>query len=410
MRGCNAAYYLIHSMLAAGFEYSERDRELAEIFARAAEIAGCKRIIYLGGLGETGSELSEHLSSRREVESALASRSVPVTVLRAAMIIGSGSSSFETLRFLVERLPMMITPRLVSTESQPIAVDNVLVYLVSCLETPATIGRVLDIGGPDILSYREIMAKLAEALGLPRRWVIPAPRLTPRLSSLWIHLVTPMSHRIARPLAEGLRNRVVCRSDGALRLMPQRLLSIREAIEAALGMPDDRRLESQRSDAVPIPGDPVWAGSTTFVNRFETEAKATQGQLFRAVCLVCDHKGWLAADGSDSSWRIIRVKPTRSLVLRAEGRMPGELVVEIEVQSNNQQPDTSRLVWTRRFSPRGLAGLAYGYTALRLYDLRLRAVRRTIYRMAAGEVRAESVAEPERQVAGSISEALSIDG
>jgi uncharacterized protein YbjT (DUF2867 family) len=188
----------------------------------------------LGGLGETGQGLSEHLSSRREVEAALGGAGVPVTVLRAAMIIGSGSASFEILRYLVERLPIMITPRWVSTESQPIAVRDVLHYLIAAMTTPETTGRTIDIGGPEVWSYLRVMREMAAALQLRRRLVIPVPVLTPRLSSLWIHLVTPLHASIARPLAEGLKNRVVCRNDDALRLMPHRCLTIREAMDAAL--------------------------------------------------------------------------------------------------------------------------------------------------------------------------------
>ena len=234
LRGCQAAYYLVHSMVATGASYADADRRLAETFATATARAGVGRIIYLGGLGEQGQGLSEHLSSRREVERVLAAGPVPVTVLRAAMIIGAGSASFEILRYLVERLPIMITPRWVMTPSQPIAIGNVLAYLVACLAVPATVGRTLDIGGPDVVTYVELMRVMSEERGLRRRLVLPVPVLTPRLSSLWIHLVTPVSHRIARPLAEGLRNPVVCRDDEAARLMPQRLLGVRESIRAAL--------------------------------------------------------------------------------------------------------------------------------------------------------------------------------
>jgi len=213
MSGCEAAYYLVHSMMVAGQDYAAQDRALAEVFAAAAARAGVRHIIYLGGLGESGADLSEHLASRREVEAALASKGTPVTVLRAAMIIGSGSASFEILRYLVERLPVMITPRWVQTECQPIAVSNVLHYLVPCLEVAETEGATLDIGGSDTLWYRELMNIMAESRGLRKRLVIPVPVLTPRLSSLWIHLVTPLSAGIATPLAEGLRNRVVCRDD-----------------------------------------------------------------------------------------------------------------------------------------------------------------------------------------------------
>src|SRR5208337_1755561 len=191
LEGCEAAFYLVHSMMSAGSGYAEHDRQLASTFARASKNAGVKRIIYLGGLGETGPDLSEHLSSRREVEEALASSGVPVTVLRAAMIIGSGSASFEILRYLVERLPVMVTPKWVSTPCQPIAVRNVIGYLVGVLAVPETAGGVFDIGGPDVFCYRDIMRIMAEELGLRRRLIIPVPVLTPRLSSYWIQLITP---------------------------------------------------------------------------------------------------------------------------------------------------------------------------------------------------------------------------
>ncbi|MHC4093975.1 MAG: DUF2867 domain-containing protein, partial [Planctomycetota bacterium] len=301
MTGCTAAYYLVHSMIAAGPEYRERDRLLARTFAAAAETSHLERIIYLGGLGETGEGLSEHLTSRREVEAALATGSVPVTVLRAAMIIGSGSASFEILRYLVERLPVMVTPRWVSTGSQPIAVDNVLRYLVACLTQPETIGRTLDIGGADVLTYREIMQVMAEALGVRKRLIIPVPVLTPRLSSLWIHLVTPLSHRIARPLSEGLRNRVVCRNKEAARLMPQALLTIREAIDAALGRVQGNEIETSWSDAGPIPGDPDWSGGKVFVDRRSVEIAAPADWVYRAVCRIGGGQGYYAADWL---WRV----------------------------------------------------------------------------------------------------------
>ena len=264
LAGCVAAFYLVHSMTSAGSGYAEQDRSLASNFAAAARAANLGRIIYLGGLGETGSELSEHLASRREVEVALASTGVPVTVLRAAMIIGSGSASFEILRYLVERLPVMVTPRWVSTPCQPIAVRNVIGYLVGVLSAPETIGGVFDIGGTEVLCYLDILRIMAEELGLPRRWVIPVPVLTPRLSSYWIHLITPLSHKIAKPLAEGLRNPVVCREDSITRLIPQKLLSVREAIKAALTQVAGHHVATNWAMAGPMPGDPDWAGGTVF--------------------------------------------------------------------------------------------------------------------------------------------------
>ena len=400
MTGCTAAYYLVHSMIAAGPEYRERDRLLARTFVAAAETSHLERIIYLGGLGETGEGLSEHLASRREVEAALATGSVPVTVLRAAMIIGSGSASFEILRYLVERLPVMVTPRWVSTESQPIAVDNVLQYLVACLGQPETVGRTLDIGGADVLTYREIMQVMADALGVRKRLIIPVPVLTPRLSSLWIHLVTPLSHRIARPLSEGLRNRVVCRNDEAARLMPQTLLTIREAIDAALGHAQSYKVETTWSDAGPIPGDPDWSGGKVFVDRRSVQIAAPQGVVYRAVCRIGGGQGYYAADWlwrvrgwidrlaggpglrrgrrdpetvaygeSLDFWRVTGIEENRRLELRAEMKLPGEARLEFEIQPMQGRNDSCNLIQTAHFKPKGLSGLAYWYSVLPLHGV-----------------------------------------
>ncbi|MBP7937375.1 MAG: SDR family oxidoreductase [Phycisphaerae bacterium] len=400
IEGCCTAYYLVHSMMVAGADYREHDRLLARGFAKAAEAAGLERIIYLGGLGEIGDKLSEHLASRREVETALASGCVPVTVFRAAMIIGSGSASFEILRYLVERLPIMITPRWVSTEAQPIAVRNVLHYLVACLNEPATVGKTIDIGGPDIMTYREIMQTMAHALGLRKRWVIPVPVLTPRLSSLWIHLVTPLSHRIARPLAEGLRNRVVCRDGEAQRLMPQRLLTVRESIDAALGKLETHDVETSWSDAGPLPGDPDWSGGKVFVDRRTIQASAGADTVFRAICRIGGGQGYYAADSlwhlrgaldrlfggpglrrgrrdpekvgygeALDFWRVTGIEPNRRLELRAEMKLPGEASLEFEVQPHPEDHGRCMVVQTARFKPRGLMGLAYWYSVLPLHGV-----------------------------------------
>jgi len=283
---CSAAYYLVHAMISAGAEYVDHDRKMAEKFAKAAELALVGRIIYLGGLGELGAELSQHLASRREVGQVLSRGSVPVTELRAAMIIGSGSASFEILRYLVERLPVMMTPKWVKTECQPIGITNVLVYLIRCLSTPETIGRKLDIGGADSMSYAKLMEIMSEERSLPRRWVIPVPVLTPKLSSLWIHLVTPVGYRISRPLAEGLKNRVTCRTQDAQQLIPQDLLTAREAIRAALLQVREHEVETIWSTAGALLGDPDWAGGTTFVDRRTIDVAARPAEVFRAVCRV----------------------------------------------------------------------------------------------------------------------------
>lgn len=413
MRGCDAAYYLVHSMVAAKGEYAQHDRDMAESFAAAAEQAGVRRLIYLGGLGELGDNLSEHLRSRREVEDALATGAVPVTVLRAAMIIGSGSASFEILRYLVERLPIMITPRWVSTECQPIAIRNVLGYLTTSLTTPQTTGRVLDIGGPDVMSYRRIMDVMAEQRGLPKRWVIPIPVLTPRLSSLWIHLITPVNRHIARPLAEGLRNRVVCRNDQAARLMPQQLLTVEQAIALALGKIDAASVETMWTSAGTMPGDPDWAGGTVLTDRKSIDIDATPTAVYKAVCRVGGGHGWYAADvlwrlrgmldrlvggpgirrgrrnpetvsygEALDFWRVIGVEPDRRLQLHAEMKLPGEADLSFEIEPNTDNPKRSRLIQTARFRPRGLLGLMYWYAVLPLHAIVFNGMLRGIRRAA----------------------------
>jgi uncharacterized protein YbjT (DUF2867 family) len=392
LEGCAAAYYLVHSMIAVGADYAAHDRAMAERFAEAAEQAGVFRIIYLGGLGELGEGLSTHLASRREVEEVLAARKPKVTVLRAAMIIGSGSASFEILRYLVERLPVMITPKWVTTECQPIAVGNVLKYLVDCLDVPETTGQILDIGGPDVFSYREIMRIMADERGLKTRLVIPVPVLTPKLSSLWIHLVTPLSQSIARPLAEGLRNRVVCRNDEAKRLMPQRLLGVREAIHAALEQVAHNEVETVWSAGGVVPGDPDWAGGTAFTDSRSVGVDASSAETFRAVCRIGGTHGWYGAGWlwqlrgwldrlvggpglrrgrrdpdrvaygeALDFWRVTRVVPERRLSLRAEMKLPGEALLEFTVEPAGPR---SRLTQTARFLPKGLLGIAYWYAVL----------------------------------------------
>jgi uncharacterized protein YbjT (DUF2867 family) len=214
LRGIHTVYYLVHSMggktLFKNEEYAEMDRMAAKNFNAAAEAAGLKRIIYLGGLGETGDNLSEHLRSRAEIARILSSGTPKATVLRAAIIIGAGGSSYEMLRYLVERLPIMITPKWVETRIQPIAIKDVLEYLVGCLLNPETAGQEYDIGGPEIFTYVEMMQKYAEVRGLAKRFIIRVPVLTPMLSAYWVDLVTPIPSGIAHPLIEGLRNEVIC--------------------------------------------------------------------------------------------------------------------------------------------------------------------------------------------------------
>ena len=347
------------------------------------------------------------------MEDALASTPVPVTVLRAAMIIGSGSASFEILRYLVERLPIMLTPRWVSTESQPIAVRNVLHYLVECLRVPETIGRTLDIGGPDVVTYRDLMDIMSDALGLRRRLVISVPVLTPRLISLWILRVTPLNHRLARPLAEGLRNRVVCRDDEAARLMPQHLLSTREAIDAARSKASNSAVETAWSDAGVIPGDPDWAGGKVFRDERATNVSAPADQVFRTFCRLGGDHGYhgsdwlwhlrgamdrlvggpglrrgrrdpekLAFGDALDFWRVTGIEQNRKLELRAEMWLPGVATLTFEVKPDPDDPSHSNLTQTARFKPKGLLGLAYWFAVVPLHGLVFNAMLRGIRREA----------------------------
>ena len=401
MRGCKAAYYLVHSMVATGGTYADRDRDLARMFANAARSADLPRIMYLGGLGEMGPDLSQHLRSRRQVEEELASSGIPVTTFRAAMIIGSGSASFEILRYLVERLPIMITPKWVTTECQPVAISDVLYWLVSCLEVPETTGKTLEIGGNDVMAYQELMRVMAEELGLRRRIIIPVPVLTPRLSSLWINLVTPVSYRIARPLAEGLKNRVVVTNNTTQQLMPHTPLGAREAIRRALAKIERQDVETRWSVAGPIPGDPSWAGGTVFTDERVVDVEADSASLYAAVCRIGGGNGWYAGDilwrirgwmdtlvggpglrrgrrlpetvefgETLDFWRVVGIDRDRSLALRAEMKLPGEAQLDFQIEpvEPDRQPPITRLVMTARFRPRGLAGLLYWYAVVPLHE------------------------------------------
>lgn len=237
MEGIQAAFYLVHSMggksVFGSRSFVERDFRAAENFVAAADLCGLSRSVYLGGLGETGDNLSEHLASRHKVGNILQSGKMRTTVLRAANIIGAGGAPFEMLHHLVERLPIMICPQWINTRSQPIAVENVIEYLTGCLFEPATSGLTFDIGGPDIITYRQLMLIYAKVRGI-RRTIITVPVLTPRLSSYWINLMTPVPAGVVMPLVEGLKNEVICRENRIRELIPLRLIPMEEAICTAL--------------------------------------------------------------------------------------------------------------------------------------------------------------------------------
>lgn len=395
MRGCRVAVYLVHA-LESGSNFAQRDIELARSFADAAARAGVERIVYLGGLGAGKDDLSPHLRSRREVEEALRTSSAHLTALRAGVIIGSGSASFELLRYVVERLPVMVTPKWVGSECQPIAIADVLGYLIDAIRDDRTAGEVIEIGGPDVLRYRELMQMCARELGLGRRLLIPVPVLSPRLSSLWIGLVTPVTPAIARPLIEGLRNRVVVEGDAAERLPPRETMPARDAIRRAVAKTRDHDIETIWSAAGTIPGDPDWAGGTSFVDEREIEIAAPAEDVYVAVCRVGGGHGWYAGDWlwrlrgwmdrlaggpglrrgrrhpervqfgeALDFWRVVGIEHGRSLRLRAEMKLPGIAELGFDIEPTGER--SSRLRMRARFRPRGLLGIAYWYAVLPLH-------------------------------------------
>jgi uncharacterized protein YbjT (DUF2867 family) len=237
LSGIHTAYYLVHSMGGRGsfrnLEFAENDKRAARNFMKAAEAEGLTRIIYMGALGEAGEELSEHLESKAEVGRILSSGSPAATTLRSAIIIGAGGASFEMLRYLVERLPVMVCPQWVNTRIQPIAIRDVLAYLVGCLLAPGTVGQTFDIGGPEVFTYEEMMQEYARARGLARRYIVKVPVLTPLLSSYWVDLVTPVASGVAHPLIEGMVNDVVCRESRIDGYVPITKTSFEEAVRMA---------------------------------------------------------------------------------------------------------------------------------------------------------------------------------
>lgn len=397
--GVDTGYYLVHSMEATG-DFEKKDRLAADNFSAAARKAGVKRIIFLGGLGEDERQLSAHLRSRHEVGERLRTQGVPVIEFRASIIIGSGSLSFEMIRALVERLPVMVTPRWVRVTAQPIAIGDVLAYLLAALTIKLDGNVVVEIGGPDQVSYGEIMQEYARQRGL-RRTMIPVPLLTPRLSSLWLGLVTPLYARVGRKLIVSMRHPTVVHDTSAQRLFPIRPLGVREAIASALGNEDFNFAETRWSDALSAAGVSHQWGGTRLGNRLvesrETHIDAPADVVFAAVEQIGGSMGWyyanwlwtvrgwldllvggigilrgrrdperlLVGDTLDF-WRVESVEPGRRLRLAAEMKLPGRGWLEFEVHSEGKG---ARLTQTAIFDPFGLWGLSYWYGVWPLHQL-----------------------------------------
>jgi uncharacterized protein YbjT (DUF2867 family) len=392
--GVYAAYYLIHSMGSHG-NFGQRDLRAARNFAQAAAETGVARIIYLGGLGKPGSELSEHLRSRQETGAALREAGVPVTEFRASILVGSGSVSFEMIRSLTERLPVMICPRWVYTRTQPIAIDDALTYLVAALETSESQGQIIEIGGRDVLTYRDMMLTYARLRGL-RRFIIPVPLLTPRLSSYWVHLVTPIPSTIAQPLIKGLSVEVIVTDDRARRLFPQITpMDYETAVARALASLEAGEVETSWSDAlVSSQGDTRAFIFTTqdgmLIEQRQCEVDVPASVVYAEFAALGGRKGWLAfnwlwrlrgvadrlaggvgfrrgrrhptslrvGDAIDF-WRVEAVEPDRLVRLRAEMKVPGR--AWLQFQAETLGATRTRLIQTAFFAPKGLLGLLYWY-------------------------------------------------
>ncbi|WP_214411740.1 SDR family oxidoreductase [Sphaerisporangium fuscum] len=400
LEGVEVAFYLIHTM-ASGRDFAEKDREAARIFARAAAEAGVRRIVYLGGLSP-GERPSPHMRSRAEVERILLDSPVPAVAYRASMIIGSGSVSFEMLRYLTERLPAMTTPRWVRTRTQPIAIRDVLRYLVAAVGVPGEVNRAFDIGGPDVMTYADMMQGYAAVAGLPPRLIIPVAVLTPRLSSYWVGLVTPVPSGVARPLVESLRNEAVCREHDIARYVPdppEGLIGFREAVMLALRRIKEADVVTRWSSAStpgapsdPLPTDPDWAGGSLYVEERGAVVDAPPEALWRVIEGIGGDNGWYSLPGAwrlrglldrvvggvglrrgrrDPArlrvgdaldfWRVEEVQPGRLLRLRAEMLLPGLAWLELTCRRED-----GRTVYGQRaiFHPHGLLGHLY-WQALR---------------------------------------------
>ncbi|MEV1319271.1 SDR family oxidoreductase [Micromonospora arborensis] len=393
----DVAYFLVHSLGRPDFEAA--DRTAATNFAAAARAAGVRRIVYLGGPEPASDAVpSPHLRSRAEVGRILLASGVPTAVLRAAVIIGSGSASFEMLRYLTERLPAMITPRWVRNRIQPIAVRDVLGYLVGCTALPSNVNRGFDIGGPDVLTFREMMQRYARVAGLHRRIIVPVRALTPSLSSYWVGLITPVPNAIARPLVESLIQEAVAHEHDIARYVPDPrggLTGFDDAVALALAKVRDAQVETRWSNASgpdapaePLPSDPKWSGGTAYTDVRERDVDASPAALWRVIEGVGGEHGWysfplawsvrgwldrlvggvglrrgrrdphrLQVGEALDFWRVEEIIPGELLRLRAEMRLPGRAWLEMRVLPG----DGGRSRYQQRavFLPRGLSGHAY---------------------------------------------------
>jgi uncharacterized protein YbjT (DUF2867 family) len=413
----DTAFYLIHSMGTKG-SFEAQDRAAASNFACAARQAAVRRIVYLGGLGEGDQTLSPHLRSRHEVGKILRESGVQVVELRASIVIGSGSLSFELVRALVERLPVMICPKWVSTKAQPIAIEDLLHYLLAALDWEVDESRVFEIGGPDVVTYGEIMQEYARQRGL-RRWLISVPVLTPRLSSLWLGLVTPVYARIGRKLIESMRNPTLVHDTSASDVFDVHPRGLQAAISRALVNEDHEIAQTRWSDALSSSGEQrSWGGvhfGSRIVDSRQTTVSVSPSQAFAPIRRIGGDRGWYYAnflwalrgwldlliggigrrrgrrdpeelrvgDALDW-WRVDQYKPNELLRLVAEMKVPGRAWLKFEVTPDGASQSAIRQ--TAIFDPVGLGGRLYWYVLYPLHAVIFRGMLRRIARLAEHEL------------------------
>jgi len=401
LNGVHTAFYLLHS-INAGKNFDEVENAMAQNFAAAAEAEGVSQIVYLGGIANDKNR-SQHLASRMNTGTQLASGKVPVLELRAGIIIGSGSASFEMLRHLTHRLPVMTTPKWVSNLTQPISIRDALYYLRKCATLPTPVSKICDIGGNEVLSYADMMQKFAKLSGLRKRWIIQVPVLSPKLSSLWIGFVTPVPTALARPLVESLISEVVADPkksiDSIIPPPPEGFIDVEGAIKLALSKIADRDVITRWSDAAyptapwqKAQGDPEWAGEMVLRDRREQKTSASAPALWQAIESIGGDNGWYGADflwflrglldrfvggvglrrgrrdpltlrvgDSLDFWRVEEIDRGVRLKLYAEMVLPGKAWLEFSIIEDGQD----RIVRQEAsFSPRGLGGQIYWYVVL----------------------------------------------
>ncbi|MBA3318138.1 MAG: DUF2867 domain-containing protein [Gemmatimonadales bacterium] len=409
LHGVHTAYYLIHSM-ATSRDYAANDRKGAESFATAARDAGVRRIVYLGALGK-GDQLSRHLASRQEVGRILRDSGVPTIEFRASIVIGSGSLSFELVRALVEKLPAMVTPSWVDTPTQPIGIEDLVAYLVAALDLTDGEGAIYEIGGPDRVSYGDLMREYGRLRGL-RRVMLPVPLLTPRLSSLWLALVSPVYAQVGRELIDGVRNATVVHDGRALRDFGVRPRGIHEVLARALVNEDLGFAATRWSDALSSQRSPRGWGGVRFGSRRVDSRAAWVGcateQAFDPIARIGGNAGWyygnrlwrlrglldIAVGGPGlrrgrrdpktlmvgdtlDFWRVEEVEPGRLLRLAAEMRLPGRAWLQFEVTPEN---GGSLIRQTALFDPVGTAGLLYWYALWGIHQMVFAGMLRNIVR------------------------------